>query len=150
MRAVPRKGRQLAIVSTQGRGFKLFGAHLGPIDAASFGRCITWMYWLLRVGAPKRVARFKPVEKPMTDDEAPRDAIIGVLIENDGENLRSLLKALSKDHSLDAERLVELLIRHPELRDLIPESYRGRDPLRSWSKVALWPIRVNSGHAVSG
>jgi hypothetical protein len=65
------------------------------------------------------------VEKPMTDEEALRDAIIEVLIENDGENLRSLLKALSKDNSLDAERLVEVLIQHPALRDLVPDYYMG-------------------------
>ena len=60
----------------------------------------------------------------MTDDEALRDAIIETLIENDGENLRNLLKALSKDNSLDAVRLVEVLIRHTELRALVPQSYK--------------------------
>ena len=35
----------------------------------------------------------------MTDDEALRDEIIEVLTENHGDNLRSLLKALSKDNS---------------------------------------------------
>ena len=79
----------------------------------------------------------------MTDDEALRDEIIEVLTENHGENLRSLLKALSKDNSLDAKRLVDLLIRHPELRDLIPESYKGsRSRFGSGAKSALWPIRV--------
>lgn len=131
------RGDNPQLCPAQGPG--ILNSSGGPLTALltlHLGRRINWMYRLLRVGAPKRVARFKPVEKPMTDDEAPRDAIIGVLIENDGENLRSLLKALSKDNSLDAERLVEILIRHPELRDLIPESYKGsRARLGSWSKV---------------
>ena len=51
--------------------------------------------------------------------DRPRETFIAALTENDGALLDSLLKALRRDKSLDARRLVRCLIRQPELRDLI-------------------------------
>jgi hypothetical protein len=56
--------------------------------------------------------------------DRPRETFIAVLRENDGALLDSLLKALSRDKSLDARRLARCLIQQPELRDLIPGHQR--------------------------
>ena len=56
--------------------------------------------------------------------DRPRETFIAVLRENDGALLDSLLKALSRDKSLDARRLARCLIQQTELRDLIPYHQR--------------------------
>ena len=54
--------------------------------------------------------------------EPIREIFIDVLRENDGELLRTLLKALNWDQSIEARLLENCLVRQPEFRDLIGAS----------------------------
>jgi hypothetical protein len=54
------------------------------------------------------------------DPEHVRRAIIEELRENDGAQLRALLKALRASSDPDAKKLYERIARNPALSDLVP------------------------------
>jgi hypothetical protein len=54
------------------------------------------------------------------DSEAVKQAIIDVLREGDGGNLRALLKVLRNHEDTGVRALYEKFIRHPDLHDLVP------------------------------
>jgi hypothetical protein len=54
------------------------------------------------------------------DDERELTAMIDALRADNGKLLRALLKKLNQDDSADSVRLAEVLMHHPNLRDLVP------------------------------
>jgi hypothetical protein len=54
------------------------------------------------------------------EEETELEAVLEALRAGDGRLLRALLRTLNRDNSADAKRLAEVLVNHPDLRDLIP------------------------------